>query len=431
MRVLVLGAYGLIGQSVVRELLARGEQVAGLARSPARGRKLIPKASWFAGDLNNLVRPEDWCVVLDGVDAVVNASGALQSGLQDNLALVQRDAIVALIAACQEAEVSSFVQISAPGAAPDASTEFLATKGEADEALRQSKLDWVILKPGLVISQTAYGGTNLLRMLAAFPVVQPVALPRARLQTIDVGDVARAVASALSEPRLARREFDLVAPEAVTLEETILTYRAWLGFSPPARVWRLPEWAGMALGRLADIAGLLGWRAPLRTTALKVLADDVVGDPENWRHATGRVFKSLKETLREMPATRQERIFARVQLVFPVLVVAFALFWIVSGVIGLWQHERAAGLVASVLGHTPAYLALFIGSAIDLAVGAGLLLRRTFVPACVAAIVVSLIYLVAGSVLTPGLWADPLGPLVKVLPVMALALALMAMAEER
>jgi len=51
--------------------------------------------------------------------------------------------------------------------------------------------------------------------------------------------------------------------------------------------------------------------------------------------------------------------------------------------------------------------------------------------ACFAAIVVSLGYLVGGTVLTPHLWADPLGVFVKVFPGIGLALAVASIAEER
>jgi uncharacterized protein YbjT (DUF2867 family) len=431
MRVLVLGAYGLVGQAIVRELLARGDLVAGLARDVERARQLVADVSFVSGDLNLLVRENDWLPLLDGVDAVVNASGALQSGLKDNLALVQRDSIVALVAACERANVRRFVQVSAPGAGGQAETEFLRTKGQADEALRASQLDWVILKPGLVVSQTAYGGTSLLRMLAAFPLVQPIALPDARLQTVDVKDVASAAARALDDSRLARKDFDLVAPAAETLQDIVLMFRGWLGFSKPAVVWHLPDWLAGLVGRLADFAGLLGWRPPLRTTALQVLADNVTGDPEPWRRSTGHTFKSLGETLREMPSTRQERIFARTQLVFPVLVVIYAGFWIASGLVGLWQSENAAMIVSGVIGETGARWSVLGGSVADILVGVGLCFRRSFVAACVAAIAVCVVYLLAGSILTPNLWADPLGPFVKIIPVAALSMALIAMAEER
>lgn len=431
MKVLVLGAYGLIGQEVVRALLAHGDEVSGLARTPSCGAKRLADVRWVHGDLNQLIHPEDWRERLQGIEAVVNASGALQTGLQDDLGRVQRDAIVALIEACEMCGVSRFVQISAPGATPAASTEFLATKGEADAHLRASGLEWVVLKPGLVISRTAYGGTSLVRMLAAFPLVQPVAMHEARLQTIFVDDVASSAVRALNDTKLFRCDFDLVAPRIETLEETVLLFRQWLGFSYAVRVWRVPQGLAMAMARCADGAGSLGWRAPLRSTALKVLSDDVLADPEPWRRATGEEFASLEVTLRGMPATRQERVFARVQLAFPILVVAFAVFWLVSGIVGFWQFEEAAGLVSGALGAKVAQLAVVGGSLLDVAIGAGLLMRRSFIVACGASIAVSLVYLLAGSILTPQLWGDPLGPFVKVIPVVGMALALAAMAEER
>lgn len=236
---------------------------------------------------------------------------------------------------------------------------------------------------------------------------------------------------AVDDPRLARQEFDLVAPQAETLQSIVLAFRDWLGFSKPSTIWRLPDWLAGLVSRFADAAGLLGWRSPLRTTTLQVLADDVIADPVPWRRATGRGFKSLSDTLREMPSTRQERVFARTQLVFPVLVVIYAGFWIASGVIGLWQSEAAAGIVTDAIGKFGADLSVMAGSLIDILVGVGLCVRRSFVPACLAAIALCFAYLLAGTILTPTLWADPLGPFVKVAPAAALSLALIAMAEER
>lgn len=427
---LILGAYGLIGREIASACLAAGHRVIGLGRSPETGRRLLPDAEWIGLDLNHALSPADWLPHLAGVDAVINASGALQSGGRDDLAKIQRDAITALIAACESAGVETFVQISAPGAQPDASTEFMTTKGEADAALRASRLDWVILKPGLVIAPTAYGGTSLLRILAAVPFVQPVTLADAPVQTVAVADVAAAALRATTDPTLSRQDFDLVEPEPHTLADIILAFRKWLGFAP-APVVRVPMALGRQIARLADIAGRLGWRPPLRSTTLAVLEAGVTADPEPWRRATGETLSSLADTLRRIPSTRQERQYARIQLLFPLIAVAFALFWIVSGAIGLWRLDAAAAIVAPALGTPLATASVVIGALADIAIGLGLLVRRTFQPACMAAIVMSLAYLALGTLLTPGLWADPLGPLAKIVPVIALAALLYVAAEDR
>ena len=191
MRVLVLGGYGLVGLEIIRVLQAAGHAVTGFGRSPETGRRLAPDVRWNHGDMRRMLKPEDWTAHLSDIDAVVNAAGALQDGAKDLLGPVHDGSIRALVAECEHRRVSRFVQISAPGAVPEARTAFLRTKAAGDATVRASSLEWTILKPGLVISAGSYGGTTLLRTLAAFPLAQPMVLGDARIQTVagaDVGD---------------------------------------------------------------------------------------------------------------------------------------------------------------------------------------------------------------------------------------------------
>ena len=430
MRVLVLGGYGLIGLEVSKALRRAGHDVVGLARSARRGRSLLPDAHWIGADIATLTTPALWQPFLTDIDAVVNASGVLQNGAGDDVAATQRDAIVALVAACAAAGPRRFVQISAPGAAPDATTAFLRTKGAADATLKASALDWTILRPGVVLAPSAYGGTSLLRMLAAFPLVQPIVLADARIQTVAVDDVAEAVLAALTADT-ARRDVDLVEDHAHTLEAIVGRVRAWQGFRRARAVIRLPRAVGHGIARFADLAGWLGWRSALRSTSLRVLEADVVGDPGPWRAATGRPLKSLDETLHALPSTAQERIYARAQLAFPLLLLTLSAFWIASGVIGVWRLDAATAVLAGSLSEPAARATVLAGAAVDIAIGLAVLVRRLVRPACWAAILVAVSYLIGGTILTPHLWADPLGPLVKVFPAIALALAVAALAEDR
>ncbi len=431
MRVLVLGGYGLIGLEVVRTLRRHGHDVTGLARSEGRGRRMLPEARWLGADLSSLTEPAAWAPHLANIEAVVNASGALQDSGRDNLLASQQHAIAALIAACEQHDVQTFVQISAPGASRSADTAFLRTKGEADEVLSASQLRWTILKPGLVIGPTAYGGTSLLRMLAGFPVVQPLICPGSRIQTVAVDEVAEAVARVLTDPNLSGRAFDLVEDEAQSLEDLVAQFRKWLGFPPAKLILKLSNAVGYALAAAADAAGWLGWRSSLRTTALKVLAHDVTGDPAPWTAATGETLSPLQDTLARLPATLQERHFARTRLVFPLLLLTLAVFWIVSGAVGFIRQEAAIEVIADRLPMMAAKIAVLGGSALDILIGVGVLFRSTLSTACWGAILISIVYLILGTLLTPHLWADPLGAFVKILPAIALALAVLAMGEER
>ncbi|MCA8887902.1 MAG: SDR family oxidoreductase [Parvularculaceae bacterium] len=430
-RVLVLGGYGFIGAELLRALHLAGFKVRALGRDGRLGRRLSPEAEWIGADISKLTQKESWRDYLSNVDIVVNASGALQTGARDDLSRLQDVAIRACIAAAQDYGVSRFIQISAPGANEGASTEFMTTKANADAALRASALEWVVFKPGLVIGANAYGGTALMRMLAGFPFVEVLVHANAPVQTVAISDVADAVVRVAKGEAPMRADYDLVEERPRTLRESVRAMRAWMGL-PPAKVkLSLPGWVGAIVGAGADIAGNLGWRSPLRTTALRVMGEGVTADPSAWKEVTGAPLKSLDETLADIPATAQERIFAKVQLMTPVIVASLAGFWAASGVVGLMRAVPATELLTP---HMPFALAIMIvvaGSLIDIAIGAALLLRRTSRKAAVASAAVASFYIFAATHFAPELWFDPLGVYMKVLPCIILSLVLAALLEER
>ncbi|MCS4089358.1 SDR family oxidoreductase [Rhizobium sp. BK176] len=416
-RVLVLGGYGLIGQSIVRHLLDAGHSVVGLGRNAAHGRRQEPRCDWIAADISRMTSPQDWSVALEGVDAVVNASGALQTGLRDDLGAVQNKSVVSLIEACETAGIKTFVQISAPGAAMEASTEFLRTKAVADSRLRDSALGWVILKPGLVISPNAYGGTALLRMLAAFPMILPVVHGSAKVATVDIDEVSASVVMAVEGTIPAATEMDIMEAAPGSLKDVALAFRSWMGVPPPVAVVELPGWVGSLVGKSADLLGYLGWRSPLRSTALDVIEDGVVGSPAEYLKHVGREPKPLAETLRKLPSTVQERWFAQLYLAMPVAVATLSLFWLASGMIALANLGRAAEHLTAVgMGNTSAAAVVAGGALVDIALGVGALFQAHARKALVGMALVTLAYLAVGTVLSPELWADPLGPYVKTVP---------------
>lgn len=430
MRILVLGGYGLIGSAIVRRLLADGHDVTGLGRNADHGKRLMPQADWVTTDISRLQKPADWHPYLSGIDAVVNASGALQSGGRDNVTAVQDVAIRALIAACEAGKIRKFVQISAPMARADAATDFMASKGRADTALAASSLDWTIFRPGLVLAPSAYGGTALIRMLAAQPLGGLIAFGDRQVQTIGVDEIAEAVSMALADDRLSRVDADLVEDEAQSLERVVISMRAWLGFTEFRFLLPLPRWLTSVLAALAGMAGWLGWRSPLRSNAVKVLQDHIRGDAAQTRQALGRPARAMADTLHRWPSTVQDRWHARLSLLFPVLLVCLIVFWAASALIAITSFDQALVPLASL--PEPLRPGLVIaGILADLAIAAGLAWRRTARLALLGGIGLTLIYLLAASAMAPALWLDPLGPLVKSAALTGLHLALLPLLEER
>lgn len=429
-RVLVLGGYGLVGSACVRALKDAGFQVSGLGRSAEAGHRSAPDIDWIAADVARTTA-EEWREILAPFCVIVNASGILQDGNGDSLESIHIGAIARMTQAVRD-QRPKFIQISAVGACQDADTAFLSTKARGDAILAASDLTWTILRPGLVLAPQAFGGSALLRAAAAFAYVEPRMFETARIQTVFIDDVANAVVLAAKGEVLARKCYDLVEPEGRTLPEVVAKIRAWQGHAVRRIPLRTPRWALTLAGRGADALGLLGWRSGLRTTALRVLERGVVGNPAPWAEASGTPCRDLDATLARLPSTVQERWFANAFFLVPAALACLSLFWVLSGLVALLRPEAAASVLTTrgVPGSL-AFAAVFAGAAIDIALGAGVLVRRYAKAALLGMVAASVIYLVGATVLAPDLWADPLGPLVKVLPGIVLALFARALLDPR
>ncbi|MER9336043.1 SDR family oxidoreductase [Mesorhizobium sp. M0293] len=430
-KVLVLGGYGLIGEAIVGRLQRDGHQVTGLGRDVRDAERRWPAVRWIAADIARLLAAEDWLPVVTGMDAVVNAAGALQDGPRDRLDAIHRAAVTAVVAACEQAGISHFVQISAIGADPAAADAFFSTKAQGDKAVANSSLEWTILRPGLVIAPAAYGGTALLRALAAFPGFVPAVMARQPIQTVAVSDVAEAVSRAVAGSLPPRLSVDLVEASARSLADVLAAFRAWLGL-PAARIVPMPAFLGRLAAVVADGLGLFGWRSPLRSAALAALARGVTGNAKSWSEISDHKLQPLEATLAAMPAHVQERWFARLWLLKPIVFGVLSLFWLVSGIVGFIRQDAAANILVA-HGLSPAFALgmVLAGSAADIAVGAAVLVRAFARLALLGMIAISLFYLGAATVFTPDLWLDPLGAMVKTVPALCLALVALAILDER
>lgn len=430
MRVAVIGAYGLIGSYVSARLVADGHEVVGVGREVARARRRFPRIDWKEADLAT-ASVEDWTARLAGAEAVVNCAGALQDSPRDDLRAVHVEGVRRLAKACQ-ALGARLIHVSAAGVEAGKPTAFNATKHEAEALLEaQAGLDWIILRPGLVIAPAAYGGTALLRGMAGFPGFAPVVHGASRVQVVDARDIAAAVAACLAPDAPVRTRFDLVHAEAVTIADLIGRLRAWLGFAA-APVVDLPPVLARITAVGADALAWLGWRSPMRTAALEQLRMGVRGEAGD-AGRLGVTLKSLDALLADMPSGVQERWFARAWIAKPLILFCLFAFWLVSGVIGLTAGYAAAVQTLTSVGVDQglAVGAVVGGSLVDIALALLVAHRRTAGLALKGMLLVTAGYLIGGALVRPDLWLDPMGPLIKSIPAAVLALAALAVLEER
>jgi len=427
--VLVLGASGLIGRFVTDDLRARGFRAIGIARTFAASQKTgaldleMPVMPKPAAALARLIRDHM-------ADVIVNCLGVLQDGPGSDTGAVHRDFVARLLQAIGESgRTVRLIHISIPGAASEDRTAFATTKRAAEALIAASNVPYAILRPGFVIAPQAYGGGAMIRALAAFPLDLPAKESTTPFQPVAVEDIAETVAwLAARDPGDTEVEaitWDLMQARTITLGGVIEQFRFALGTVARPRL-TLPSFLLDFGARLGDLANRLGWMPPMRTTAIAELRRGVAGDPRPWMDATGIVPKDIADIVGRRPATIQDKWFARLFLIKALVIASLALFWTASGLIALVISFPATTAILTSHGFAPALAAPFaaVTSLMDISIGCLIAIRRTAAFGLSAGILVALGYMAGTALLTPDLWIEPLGALVKTGP----AIVLMAVA---
>jgi hypothetical protein len=185
--------------------------------------------------------------------------------------------------------------------------------------------------------------------------------------------------------------------------------------------------------RLGDLSSLLGWVPPMRTTAIAELRRGVSGSPADWITATGIIPKTIAQMAGRRVATIQDKWFARLFPIKALMIASLVLFWVVSGFIALViSYEAAAGILRS---HGfPPWLVdpITVGTSLmDMSIGVLIAFRRTAAFGLIAGIIASLGYMIGAAILTPDLWIEPLGALVKTGPAIVLMLVALVTLDNR
>ncbi len=150
--VAIAGAHGKIGLLLGKLLVDQGHTVLGLIRNPDQEDDL--HAVGVEPVICDLEGDDDVGTAVSGVDAVVFAAGAGPGSGAARKRTVDFEGAVKLIDAAKEEGIRRYVMVSSMGAADppaeggDVYGEYLRAKAQADAALRESGLEYTIVRPG-------------------------------------------------------------------------------------------------------------------------------------------------------------------------------------------------------------------------------------------------------------------------------------------
>jgi NADH dehydrogenase len=219
----VLGGTGFLGTRLVARLIKQGHRVTVLSRDREQHKHLLVLPGltlencdvYDEAQLSERLRGKDVVINLVGI---LNETGFGGAGFRRAHTELTRGVLLAV----RSAGVARLLQVSALKAAVDAPSHYLRSKGEAERLIREANfpLDWTIFQPSVMFGPGDSFLNRFAGLIAALPLVFPLAKPDTRFQPVLVDDVIEALLRCLGGAH-SRRTFQLGGPQVYTLREIV------------------------------------------------------------------------------------------------------------------------------------------------------------------------------------------------------------------
>jgi dihydroflavonol-4-reductase len=302
-KVLVTGATGLLGDAIVRELLARGHEVRALVRPGTDPARLGPAVEVARGDVLDAASVR---AALAGRDALVHAAGSARIGLDRAAYEVNTRGTEIVLAAAAAAGVRRAVHTSSTsvmGATRRPAVLDEATAGNAEalgigyflSKVRAGRgLPLVVVRPSFVLGPGDTRGSSA-SIVPAFVRRRIPAYVEGGASFCDVRDVAQGHVAALERGRVG--EAYVLAGHNLRVGELAARVCALAGVRPPPRV---PYLAALAFAALQEGWSRVSGRPPAtRRELVRAAALYTFASSEKARAELAYAIRPLDETIRD------------------------------------------------------------------------------------------------------------------------------------
>lgn len=181
------GATGFVGGHVLDRALDAGHIVQALTRRMTQGNfaSATPQPLWVEGTLES---SDSLGMLCEGADAVIHIAGAVNVPTREAFARANIAGTEAIIAAARTAGVRRFIHVSSLAAREPGLSNYGWSKAEAERVVKESGLDWVIVRPPGVYGPRDADMLELFKMARRGLMLLP---PHGRGSWIHAYDLAR------------------------------------------------------------------------------------------------------------------------------------------------------------------------------------------------------------------------------------------------
>lgn len=250
LKIVVLGGTGFVGRLLVKRLAAEGHQLLLLSRNLAAhyDRLLPPAVVLHQLDVHD---PVALRTAVAGADVAINLVAILNESGNDGSGFrrVHVDLCQSLISACQQEGVRRLIQMSSLNAGRG-NSHYLASRGQAEAAVKASGLDWTIIEPSVIFGVGDGLFERFGALLRSLPVL-PLACSDSRMAPVYVGDVVEAFSRCLRDDRSVGEIYELYGPEVFSLRQIAVMTAAQSGLR--RLVLPLPDFLGRLQGFACDL----------------------------------------------------------------------------------------------------------------------------------------------------------------------------------
>lgn len=221
--VTVFGGSGFVGRHVVRALAKQGYRVRAAVRRPDLAHYLQPLGTVGQIQAVQANLRHRWSVerAVEGADAVVNLVGILHETGRQKFNTIQAYGPGVIAEAAKAAGIDAITHVSAIGADASSSAVYARTKAAGEKSVLDTLPDSTILRPSIIFGPED-GFFNLFARMARFsPALPLIGGGETRFQPVFVGDVAEAVALAVSGGTKPGTTYELGGPEVKTFRECL------------------------------------------------------------------------------------------------------------------------------------------------------------------------------------------------------------------